>query len=89
MSQTQENTRLDRLLDPVSRCLTAEAPRQLVELRADPELQDQIDTLADRCTEGQLTPEEHEEYGTYVHAIHVIAILQAQARNLLSSQPPA
>jgi uncharacterized protein YnzC (UPF0291/DUF896 family) len=44
-----------------------------------------IDTLADKCTEGQLTPEEREEYETYVQASRFIAILQAKARNLLSS----
>jgi hypothetical protein len=85
MNGTQERT-LERLLDPVSRCLTPEAARRLVELRADPELQERMETLADRCTEGALTPEEREEYATYVHAVHIIAILQANARKLLTSR---
>ena len=68
MSETQERVTLERLLDPVSRCLTPEAARQLVELRADPELQARVDMLADKCTEGRLTPEEREEYETYVRA---------------------
>jgi hypothetical protein len=84
MAQTQESLALDRLLEPVSRCLTPEVARQLLELRADPELQQRIHTLADRNTEGPLTPEEREKYETYVRAGRFIAILQAKARRLLA-----
>ena len=59
----------------------------MVALRADPQFQERLDVLADRCTEGLLTPEEREEYETYVRAIHIIAILQAKARKLLANQP--
>jgi hypothetical protein len=88
MSQTHEILTLNRLLDPVSRCLTPEVARRLVELRADPELQKRIDTLADKCTADRLTLEEREEYETYVRTSRFIAILQAKARKLLS-QPPS
>ena len=87
MSQTPDTPILDRLLEPVSRCLTPEAARQLVALRADPQFQERLDILADKCTEGLLTPDEREEYETYVRAIHIIAILQAKARKLLAGQP--
>jgi hypothetical protein len=50
----------------------------LVDLRADAELQERLDFLADRSSEGQLTPEERSEYETYVQALHVMAILQAR-----------
>jgi hypothetical protein len=75
---------LDRLLDPVTRCLTPEAASRLVELRADPELQERMDLLGDKSTEGELTPEEREEYETYVRTSRFIAILQAKARKLLA-----
>jgi hypothetical protein len=84
---TPDNAILDRLLDPVTRCLTPEVARQLVALRADPQFQERLDTLADKCTEGQLSPDEREEYETYVRAIHIIAILQAKARKLLANPP--
>jgi len=87
MNQPPDTPILDRLLEPVSRCLTPQAARHLVALRADPQLQERLDVLADRCTEGLLTPEEREEYETYVRAIHIIAILQAKARKLLANQP--
>ena len=75
-------TYLDRMLEPVSNCLTPEVARRLVQVRADPELQARIDDLADRCTEGTLTAEEKREYETYVRAGNLIAILQAKARKL-------
>jgi hypothetical protein len=74
---------LDRLVEPVVRTLTPEVARALVNLRADPELQARMDTLAQRCNEGQLTPEEREEYETSIRFGNFIAILQAKARALL------
>ena len=76
---------LDRMLEPVSDCLTPEVARRLAQMRADPELQARIDDLADRCTEGTLTAEEKLEYETYVRAGNLIAILQAKARKLLGT----
>jgi hypothetical protein len=75
---------LDRLLDPVGRCLTAEVARNIVDLRADPVAQARIDELADKSTEGQLSGEERAEYEAYVRAIDFIAILQAKARAMLT-----
>jgi DICT domain-containing protein len=86
-STEEEILTLDRVLDPVSRCLTPEVARRIVELRADPELQKRVDMLADRSAEGQLTPEERAEYETYVRASRFIAILQAKARKLLARHP--
>jgi hypothetical protein len=88
MNRPAETPILDRLLDPVTRCLTPDVAEQLVALRADPQFQERLDTLADKCTEGELSPEEREEYETYVRAIHIIGILQAKARKLLASEPP-
>jgi hypothetical protein len=75
---------LDRLLDPVARCLTPDGARRLVNLRADPVVQGRIDDLADRCTAGQLTAEEQSEYETYVSFIAFIGLLQAKARRRLA-----
>jgi hypothetical protein len=74
---------LDRLLDPVGRCLTPEVARALVALRADAETQARIDELADKCTEGTLSPTERAEYEAYVAAIDFLTILQAKARGTL------
>jgi hypothetical protein len=42
-----------------------------------------IAQLAEKANEGQLSSEEHEEYETYVRAIHFFTVLQSKARRLL------
>jgi hypothetical protein len=81
----QRTITLARLLEPVRRCLTPEVAKALVNLRADRAVQTRIDELADKCTEGALSAVEQSEYETYIHAIDFIAVLQAQARNLLET----
>ena len=76
---------LDRLLDPVSRCLTPEAARALVNLRADPSIQARLDELADKNTENRLTPDEREQYDLYLSAISIITVLQSKARMILKA----
>ena len=78
-------TVLTRLLAPVGQCLTPEVARALINLRADPSVQERIEELANRCTEGTLSPDERVEYETYVHAIDFISTLQAQAHRLLET----
>jgi hypothetical protein len=81
MHDTTHVTRaLDRLLDPIGRCLSKRAARELAGLRADEEAQACVRELADKCNEGTLSPEERAEYEAYVMAANVVAILQAKAR---------
>ena len=42
-----------------------------------------MDELAEKCNEGQLTPEEREEYETAVRFANYLAIIQAKSRRLL------
>jgi hypothetical protein len=80
---------LDRILDPVGRCFTPEVARALVELRTDPETLARIEQLADKCTEGQLSPAERAEYEAYVSALDFLSVLQAKARRLLTGATDA
>ncbi len=74
---------LDRLVEPVVRTLTPEVARAIVELRADPILQARMDELAEKCNEGNMTPDERDEYETNIRFGNFIAIIQAKARRLL------
>jgi hypothetical protein len=76
---------LSRLLDPVGHCLTPEVAQHLVALQVDPAVQARLEELADKCTEDQLSADERTEYETYVQALEFIAVLQAQARSLLTN----
>jgi hypothetical protein len=63
--------------------------RKLVKYRVDAKSQVQIDNLARKCNEGELSDEERRAYETYVQTIDFIAILQAKARALLNPTPDA
>jgi len=75
---------LDRLPEPLADCLTADVAAKVADLRADAEIQDRIDYLAERAGEGLLTDREREEYTGYLHTIDVIAVLQTKARSRFS-----
>ena len=76
---------LDRLVGPLSACLTPVSARRLLALKADAKLQARVDYLAGRCNQGLLTPEERAEYGNYVTFGTFVAILKSKARQLLAN----
>jgi hypothetical protein len=87
MSQTQSASILDRMLDPLGHSMSLELAKELVELRADPQDQARIDELAEKCNEGLLTDDERDEYERYVQAIHLIGVLQRNAKRVLAAGP--
>jgi hypothetical protein len=84
MSKTNNGRLLHRILETVSSSLNEEAARKLIGLKADRKAQARIAQLANKCNEGDLTPEERQEYEMYVMAGHFLAILQAKARIILA-----
>ena len=84
MATATRTTVLDRLLEPLGRCLTVQSARKVLNLRADPVAQARIAELAEKCNEGQLSPKERAEYELYVSTGTFIATLQAKARTLLA-----
>lgn len=89
MKTQQPRTVLDDMVNGVGRCLTKETARKLVRLRASKKAQARMEELAEKCTEGLLTPEERAEYETCVFASSFIGILQAKARLLLRGRSKA
>jgi hypothetical protein len=77
---------MDRLLDPVARCLTDDVAKRLLEIQTDPETQDRINELAAKANEGLLSSAEQAEYEAFVDAIDVLSILQSKARKALISR---
>ena len=78
---------LDRFLEPVTEAFTPELARALVDLRADDELQAEIDVLRRKANLGTLTPDEEVAYKDFVEAVDVISIIQSKARRFLASRP--
>ena len=85
MNTANSTPALDRLIAPLSECLTPESARRLLALKADPKLQARVDYLAGRCNRGMLSPDERAEYGNYVTYSTFIAILKSKARQLLAN----
>jgi hypothetical protein len=86
MQATPETTAFERGVRPVMQIVLPEKAEEVVEFRADPELQARIEELAAKSTEGQLSETESAEYAGYVRANKFVAVLQRQARQLIDSQ---
>ena len=78
---------LDRFLEPVTDAFTPELAHRLVDLRADDDLQAEIEVLRHKANEGTLTPDEEAAYKDVVEAIDVISIIQSKARRFLKRHP--
>jgi hypothetical protein len=84
-----ETNVLEQALDPLTQCLTPEAARYLVGLRASSAAQERMDELADKCGQGELSSEERAEYEGCVSAANLLAILQRKARGILAGEATA
>ena len=73
----------DRVLAAVGECLDRLSAEALIQVRAVQLMQERIEELADKSTEGVLTPEERDEYEALVRVGNFVAILQAKARRLI------
>lgn len=77
-------TYLDRFLDPAIDAFTPEVARRIVDLRADDELEAEIDVLRRKASEGTLNAEEEAAYKEFVEAVDIISIIQSKARRFLA-----
>jgi len=75
---------LEKMIDEISKCFDDESAKRLIRHRADPKLQKHLHELADKCTEGTLTPAEHAEYGACVNLDTFIATLKSKLRKRLA-----
>ena len=75
-----------QMIEGLSKCLTTESAKLVLKFRADAKLQKHLDQLADKCTEGTLTPEERSEYGDCVTLGTFLAILKSKIRQKLAKK---
>ena len=87
MQYTSETDAFERGVRPVMKIVLPDRAEEIVDFRADAELQSRIEELASKSTEGELSEDERAEYAGYVRANKFIAILQRQARQLIEHQP--
>jgi hypothetical protein len=86
MAASSEMAAFDRGVRPLMQILLTEKAEAVISFHADPGLQQRIDDLARRSTEGLLTESERPEYTGYVRANTFVAILQQHARRLIESR---
>ena len=80
---------LDRMLDPVGRCLNTESAKRLVDIGMDPMVQARVDELAEKANENLLTGLERAEYEAYINIDDFISILKLKARRYLATNGTA
>ena len=85
MSAEEITNPVEGILSAVSACFDRASAEALLKLRAPASLQERVEILAARNTEGVITPEEREEFESLVRVGNFVAILQARARRQLTS----
>ena len=68
---------------PLRRGLNAELAALLLRIQADDEVQARYEDLAERNTEGRLTPAEESELASMVRVNSLLSVLKAEARAFL------
>jgi hypothetical protein len=76
------STALHQLFDSVGSCLSIDVAAKLRELRVSDELQTQLESFADRNSEGTLTSDELQQYEAILRALNFVGVLQAKAKNI-------
>ena len=74
-------------LDPLGRSFTTASAREIVAFRPDEAALHHMEELADKCDDGQLTPEDRAEYHLLVDLGDWMTLLQARARQFLMEHP--
>ena len=77
-----------RGMAPIFALLTPEQTRRLADLQGDPGLVERLEELAEKASEGELSPADREEYEAYIEANNVLAVVQAEARFRLNHSEP-
>ena len=80
MSTTTPSTPLNRVLQPISECLTRDVAERVINAPLNGDLQERLNVLAEKANDGALTAEEQYEYEQYVEGIDLLGIFKAQAR---------
>ena len=70
----------DQLLEPLGSNLSPELARALSKLTVTESIQNTMDTLADKNTEGTLTEKERSHYHSLVTATSLLSVLKSRAK---------
>ena len=75
---------IERLLEPLTACLTPEVAQRIVDLRLDDRSTlERLEYLREKANEGTLTEEERAEYDGFVEGNDLVMLIKDQARSVL------
>ena len=89
MILAEPKTAIERLLTPLEDCLTLDTAQQIMTLRADADLQTEVDRLADKANAGSLTDDERTRYEEIIHFSQFVTLLQLRAREMVEATSAA
>jgi hypothetical protein len=89
MKEASTTKLLERLVERLSGSLSVETARDVLSLKIDRPTQRRLDALADKGSDGQLTPGEQAEYASLVVGLDLLTLMQARARALLAGRRDA
>jgi hypothetical protein len=77
---------IERILEPVTACLTPEVAQRIVDVRLDdPFMMQRLEFLRDKANEGTLTEQERAEYEGFVEGNDLLMLIKDQARSVLQN----
>ena len=75
---------IERLLEPLTACLTPEVAQRIVDLQLnDPSTLQRLEYLREKANEGTLTEQERAEYEGFVEGNDLVMLIKSQARSVL------
>ena len=75
---------IERILEPVTACLTPEVAQRIVDVRLDdPSMMQRLEYLREKANEGTLTEQERAEYDGFVEGNDLLMLIKDQARSVL------
>ncbi len=77
---------IERMLEPVTACLTPEVAQRIVDVRLDdPFMMQRLEFLREKANEGTLTEQERVEYEGFVEGNDLLMLIKDQARSMLQN----
>ena len=77
---------IERILEPVTACLTPEVAQRIVDVRLDdPFMMQRLECLREKANEGTLTEQERAEYEGFVEGNDLLMLIKDQARSMLQN----
>lgn len=77
---------LTNVLKPFASLMNEDVARKILAVKANRKAQARVAKLAQKCSDGELTPEERREYESFVVANRIVTLFRAEALATLAGK---